>query len=66
MQKLALTYLLQHAEYARKCARKYAGYDQKYAEQYEEYDKKYVQKCSILIWYIATYCYIFCISYMFQ
>ncbi len=37
LQKLALTYLLQYAEYARKYARKYAEYDKKYAE----YDKKY-------------------------
>ena len=35
LQKLALTYLLQYAEYARKYARKYAEYDKKYAE----YDK---------------------------
>ena len=39
LQKLALTYLLQYAEYARKYARIYAEYDKKYAE----YDKKYVQ-----------------------
>jgi hypothetical protein len=31
LQKLALTYLLQYAEYARKYARKYAEYDKKYA-----------------------------------
>ncbi len=43
LQKLALTCLLQYAEYARK----YAGYDKKYAEQYAKYDKEYVQICSI-------------------
>jgi hypothetical protein len=54
LQKLALTYLLQYAEYARKYARKYAEYDQKsaeydqkYAEQYAKYDQKYVQICLI-------------------
>jgi hypothetical protein len=61
LQKLALTYLLQYAEYARKYARKYAeydkqyaeydkkytGYDKKYAEQYAKYGQKYVQICSI-------------------
>ncbi len=31
LQKLALTYLLQYAEYARKYARKYAEYDRKSA-----------------------------------
>ena len=35
LQKLALIYLLQYAEYARKYARKYAECDKKYAE----YDK---------------------------
>ncbi len=43
LQKLALTYLLQYAEYARKYARKYAEHDKKYAEydkKYAEYDKK--------------------------
>jgi hypothetical protein len=39
LQKLALTYLLQYAEYARKYARKYEEYDQNYAE----YDKKYAE-----------------------
>ncbi len=39
LQKLALTYLLQYAEYARKYARKYAEYDKKYAG----YDKKYAE-----------------------
>ena len=50
LQKLALTYLLEYAEYAKKYAeynKKNAEYDKKYAEQYEKNDKKYVQICSI-------------------
>jgi hypothetical protein len=47
LQKLALTYLLQYAEYPRKYARKYAEYARKYAEydkKYAEYDKKYAEQ----------------------
>ena len=47
LQKLALTYLLQYAEYARKYARKYAEYDKQYAEydkKYTGYDKKYAEQ----------------------
>ncbi len=40
LQKLALTYLLQYAEYARKYARKYAPYE----KQYAKYDKKYAEQ----------------------
>ncbi len=40
LQKLALTYLLQYAEYARKYARKYAEHDKNYAE----YDKNYAEQ----------------------
>jgi hypothetical protein len=50
LQTLALTYLLQYAEYANKYARKYAEYDKKHAaydKKYAEQSAKYVQICSI-------------------
>ncbi len=48
LQKLALTYLLQYAEYARKYARKYAEYDKKYAEYDQKYAKYNQKKCKAI------------------
>ncbi len=52
LQKLALTYLLQYAEYDRKYARKYAEYARKYAE----YDTKYAGHCRICQKICSTIC----------
>jgi hypothetical protein len=62
LQKLALTNLLQYADYENKYAedaKKYAEYAKKYAEQYAKYDKIYVRICLICNSYIVTY-YAYC------